>query len=792
MAPPPQIPQSSQNDWNDNGDNVTLESVQEKTAIYLPIASNYASHWDPIVAFRELVQNWRDGIIQSSGIAEDSFRVARLDYEDVIIFTADGIRKSPTGWPAITECLGYIRWFKQNGVGTVEVTNRQATLQPWHLDMGGTSKKDQPTQAGAHGEGLKVALLVMLRRPQNHAVQCRSGGFQWIFNFTNKRRLVANLARMTPTAIENARDQATKDAKSGMTPFAASPNEDIQFFIGGGSMGRDENGIQVRRDGVTREQFTSWTRSALFLQDIQDNEIVRTEAGDLILAPRFSGNIYLKGLLLKESVGRRSASITGKPLRYGYNFAGGITTREREFLKCASDELIAILRIWTLAFRLKDGLVAEFHKLLNSEEPEFADVSGAEHYISHETRYHMKVYILREFKDKWLYAAKEKSQNIRFDQIVEGLGRQPLEIKESYWSILASCGFRTAEEEEQKIFLPAESIYIPATYFARSLYRLLRALLEACPQTADATVVFVKAGSVGLGSFYSHSQRLFKVHEKWVTVEGARLGLGFFTYIPESSLLFNSAKRLFADAITQVPVHLFPRGQHSLYWCQKQAISQGDQRLLEYTQIKQDLDYMVKREENSDTLLVWWESSTGWARNVPVSVHFHLESTCSHLKSRLTSGKVQSRMVCTMSPDSPRGNCAVRTVPFDTGFCSLQVKKGVRYFIMLANQSDPSSFLIHSDKPSPIDQADNVFQDLAQNPGAPRSDNGKTTFILYDRLEPLDTSIPRMWFTSVNLTGTGAVIGIAHDDIHEIIPSPQPIFGPGPHGERGGNYGDEN
>ncbi|KAI1467201.1 uncharacterized protein F4812DRAFT_431608 [Daldinia caldariorum] len=42
----------------------------------------------------------------------------------------------------------------------------------------------------------------------------------------------------------------------------------------------------------------------------------------------------------------------------------------------------AILRVWGEAFRFKYGLVAEYHELLNSEKPEFADVSQAEHHIS--------------------------------------------------------------------------------------------------------------------------------------------------------------------------------------------------------------------------------------------------------------------------------------------------------------------------------------------------------------------------------------------------------------------------
>lgn len=61
------------------------------------------------------------------------------------------------------EWLGYIRFLGRGGEGTVEVANRSATLQPRHLDLDGTSKAGDSRQAGAHGEGLKIALLVLMR-----------------------------------------------------------------------------------------------------------------------------------------------------------------------------------------------------------------------------------------------------------------------------------------------------------------------------------------------------------------------------------------------------------------------------------------------------------------------------------------------------------------------------------------------------------------------------------------------------------------------------------------------------
>ena len=56
------------------------------------------------------------------------------------------------------ECLGYLRFSGKHGAGEVEIVNRNATIEPWHLDLGGTTKEAARNLAGQHGDGLKVAL----------------------------------------------------------------------------------------------------------------------------------------------------------------------------------------------------------------------------------------------------------------------------------------------------------------------------------------------------------------------------------------------------------------------------------------------------------------------------------------------------------------------------------------------------------------------------------------------------------------------------------------------------------
>lgn len=315
--------------------------------------------------------------------------------------------------PKSGQCLGYIRWSRQNGAGIVEITNRQATLQPWHLDMGGTSKANESNQAGVHGEGMKVAALILSRNPQNHSVICRSGGFNWRFNFSNQGKLFTILMRMTPASITKARDSAEEESKRSLLPFAAAPNEDVQFFIGGVGNGRDERGYPISRSEVTKEDFQNWTKAAVFLQKIDPQHCLRTNDGDLITDERFAGRIYLKGLLLKESRPRKSASLTGLQLKFGYNFATGQTNRERESMAETDDESRAILSIWDRVLSVESSptsLVKELHNMLNSTT-KYADVAKAEEYLKNYTARRLRDYLFSEpFAKKWYYCARETNK----------------------------------------------------------------------------------------------------------------------------------------------------------------------------------------------------------------------------------------------------------------------------------------------------------------------------------------------------------------------------------------------
>ena len=149
-------------------------------------------------------------------------------------------------------------------------------------------------------------------------------------------------------------------------------------------------------------------KAALFLQDVGADGIFRTKQGDLISEPSLRGNVYLKGLLLAESSKRRTASITGKRLKFGYNFSNGQTNRERQALEDAQRESQAILTIWQHVLLSHTALVPDLVEMLDSDEPEYADVSMAEWHLREAVVLMIKDHLLGDqFAGKWYYAGDE-------------------------------------------------------------------------------------------------------------------------------------------------------------------------------------------------------------------------------------------------------------------------------------------------------------------------------------------------------------------------------------------------
>ncbi|KAI1857623.1 uncharacterized protein JN550_013135 [Neoarthrinium moseri] len=704
---------------------MTLDDIAESQTLHTNMRSTYSAKWEPWEAFRELVQNWRDGIIKSFNLDETKFRVEREEKFDGstinILYKASS---ASDFWP-LPECLGYIRFVAEGATaaGVVEIVNRRATIQPFHFDLGGTTKSDDKTLAGEHGDGLKVALLVLLRKPQGYAISCISGGFIWTFKFDNHDKLVVELQRMSSRQIESNLRKANANCDKDLVPFAPMPYEDVAFGIGSS----DSDDIRPSLFRVSRVAFDGWTKVARFLHGPQSCGQITVSEGDLITDSAFRGNIYLKGLLLKTSKkgdlrDEDSASITGKPLKFGYNFANGAMNRDRQSLATAGEEGVAIRSIWNQVLFLKPDIAKELHDMLNSKFPLYADVAwSTQHSLPLIIKNILGRYLFTAPHDRrWYYTASEESQNRRLLKMIQGLGREGFLLENTYWRLLSDNGLvRTAAEEQQRRFL--------------------------------------QAGGIDPVAMYLINENKVRVHVGWLTAESAANELGFPVDFPTTDLIWNTAKCLIRDIIEQVPdINFGPdarfpytagRSQKQVKNIEKNLV---EQRIMDHTCLKKHLRLSICEAQ----LVVSWVCDAAWNHAEDICVQVHGQSHRGDFKDTLISGDAYGRgRLCQTT-----GTCQTLLVRYGQQSCAFAgLKEGQEYFAMIFHPSRRNSFAVFSDTTFKIPHS-------APTPAPPSSPAKKrNVFVLGDELETLDVMQPRKWHDGENDEGVKAVIGIPTD-----------------------------
>lgn len=185
-------------------------------------------------------------MVQKFGLSRRS-TLTRVEDDSQITF----IMNAPAAH--LFKYYGYIRFSKIEG--TVELTNRGASLRPEYLSLGATTKAHDLRQAGFHGEGMKIAFLVMLRKPQNHRVTIMTGGFRWHVEFSDSGRLSVRITRINETERQHIKEIAAR-ARSSDLP-AADCMDDVQIIVGetndAPAVERDQHGTETQKTSVDKK-----------------------------------------------------------------------------------------------------------------------------------------------------------------------------------------------------------------------------------------------------------------------------------------------------------------------------------------------------------------------------------------------------------------------------------------------------------------------------------------------------------------------------------------------------------
>jgi hypothetical protein len=180
---------------------------------------------------------------------------------------------------------------------------------------------------GRHGEGLKLAALVLSRNGYN--VSIAASGCNWRFDMHTDAASVS----CTVAPSQKTKSIEWTDPALDMASLRYHVGRDVAVVIGGR---RAKSGRPVALDA-----FVDWL--LLTTMDIRGlrypSGIISTPHGDLILDPQLRGQLYHNGITLTNST-------MGGAFLFAYNFAYSTTCRDRCRLASWWDAARQVQRIW--------------------------------------------------------------------------------------------------------------------------------------------------------------------------------------------------------------------------------------------------------------------------------------------------------------------------------------------------------------------------------------------------------------------------------------------------------------
>lgn len=366
------------------------------------ISPAYVKDWDTTDAFRELYQNWYVSSRPLGALLTPSRRDAiletfQLDRRDLkLSFHDDNVHFAIIGSSAPNDdadplARGFIKYEKNTG--RVTLANACAQLPIESLVMGHTTRARDNRLSGSHGDGLKLAALVINRKEFQMSIA--ASHCNWKFGLHGPQqslRCVITRARK----ISRIDWPAAADDMANLRPRI---ERDVAVVIGAG------RGNQSRP--VSPKTFLRWLRVTLDIHGlVSPTSVVQTPQGDLLLDPKCSGKLFLHGVQLAMH------PVGGKVFKYGYNFACGKFSRDRQGLTSQLDLVDLVRQIWEYALSLHEkDLLPSYVNLLRNH-PHLGDVDQAERLLEPSTKTRIWEHMLRASRKKLFFHSAEISLQV--------------------------------------------------------------------------------------------------------------------------------------------------------------------------------------------------------------------------------------------------------------------------------------------------------------------------------------------------------------------------------------------
>lgn len=163
----------------------------------------------------------------------------------------------------------------------LEISNKTSKLTLDSLLLGSSTKRDDDRTIGQHGEGYKIAFMVLLREGKNITVENYGADEIWTTKLVNSRRY--NGAKVVQIEVDK-------------NPFwKKNVNNDLNIIV----------------EGISESEYDDIVKANLFLQDDVDASEM-TSSGQVLFGDDNVGKIFVKGLYV--------STMNSMGLRHGYNF----------------------------------------------------------------------------------------------------------------------------------------------------------------------------------------------------------------------------------------------------------------------------------------------------------------------------------------------------------------------------------------------------------------------------------------------------------------------------------------
>jgi hypothetical protein len=223
---------------------------------------------------------------------------------------------------------------------TLVLTNRGCAIPRQAFLFGHTTKADRSDTIGKFGEGFKLGILALTRA--GHSVVVRTKDEIW-----------------RPCLRESA---------------LFGGEQVLVFDIS--KSGRETPNVEVTISGIEASVWKEMKQNFLFLVERKGDEIVDTSAGSLLMAPRFKGRIYVKGIFVQHD----------EAYAYGYDLKYAPVDRDRRIIG-RYDLQHEMRKVWQAAMASRPDLREGFVKLLSSTAQDLGAIeSWNVSYFDDETR----------------------------------------------------------------------------------------------------------------------------------------------------------------------------------------------------------------------------------------------------------------------------------------------------------------------------------------------------------------------------------------------------------------------